>query len=288
MNIQQHNGTRLTEEAVNHYRAFGFLVFREMISNEEIQSLSAEVSGKMRQEYPEMPERLTESDHRQWALMMDGDTPAHSRLLEDPRFLNPARQLCGHDLIGIKAQSNVFGGDTPWHRDTFTSDRGGLKFIWYYTSLTGETGALRIVPVTHQLGDNYLFKEKLLRLPPESVPASSVETAPGDVIAFDMRVWHGSFGGQNRMESSLTYYNNPKTSDEEEALRLRAFTNIEILLREYGPRRDYFYSREWLSNPDANEHRSRWIHRLQEVGFFDAPGLVEGGYPSDVFRAGSS
>lgn len=269
---------RLDEDSVTFYRAFGYLVFRGFFDRDEMRVVDREFSSTMTDEYPGAvfdPTAGPERQRRRWAVLMDQDTPFHASLLEDGRLVSLARQLSGGEVLGIKVQGNRFGGDTPWHRDTYTSSRGGIKFIWYHQAVDRQSGALRLVPTTHLLGDDYLFAEKLRRLPIRDAPAAVLPTDPGDMIAFDMRIWHGSCGGVDRSESSVTYYNEPRSEAEEEALRLRARTNIEILLDEFGPRRDYFYSKAWIANEGGSDLRARWIDRLQEIGYFDAPRCVE-------------
>jgi ectoine hydroxylase-related dioxygenase (phytanoyl-CoA dioxygenase family) len=278
MEVFDYRGGRLDEEKVNFFRAFGYLVFRGLLDRVEMAAIEAEFSRAMDEEHADRafdPAAAAESERRAWALMLESWTPFHAGLLEDERFLTLAGQLLGADVIGIKVQANRFGGDTPWHRDTYTDLRGGIKFLCYHEAVRRDTGALRLIPLTHVLGDNYLFAEKLVRLPADAVPAVALETDPGDVVAFDMRAWHGTFGGAERHASDLSYYNNPRTADEEEALRLRARTNAKILLEKFGGQRPWFYSREWIENRGGSPVRARWIARLREVGYFDAEGIVE-------------
>jgi hypothetical protein len=284
VDVVGYEGGRLEETYVNFYRAFGYLILRGMLGADEMRTFGVESRAAMGDRHDPGdfdPGAAAERDRRQWSLMMDTDTPFHTCKLEDPRFLTLAHQLCAEDVIGIKVQSNRFGGSTPWHRDTYTAKRGGIKFIWYHETVRRATGALRLVPASHLLGDNYLFSEKLVRLPVDEVPATALETDPGDVIVFDMRAWHGSFGGTERYASDLSYYNNPKTEEEEEALRLRAATNVKILLASFGGQQTYFYPRSWVADAERIEVRARWIRRLREVGYFDAPGVLE---PETVLR----
>lgn len=278
MDILNYMGRRLTEEEVSFYRAFGFLIFRQLFSSREMSSMLQETRAALRIQYGDRafdPTAALEAQRRQWALMMDADTSLHAALLEDSRIWTAARQLCGEDALGIKVQADRFGGDTPWHRDTYTALRGGVKFLWYHQPVDRASGALRLIPLSHVIGDNYLFEEKLRRLPVQNIPCAVLETRPGDVIAFDMRAWHGAWGGVERFAGSLTYYNNPKTQDEEEALRLRAWTNVRILMQEFGCKRQYFYSRDWLANRSGSPVRAAWITRLKDIGYFDSQGVVE-------------
>jgi ectoine hydroxylase-related dioxygenase (phytanoyl-CoA dioxygenase family) len=78
-----------------------------------------------------------------------------------------------------------------------------MKFAFYLDPLTPETGALRIVPGSHHAGDAFATElQSGLRDPlehlgvqPCDIPAVALSTKPGDVVAFDHRIKHASFGG---------------------------------------------------------------------------------------------
>lgn len=278
MDVHGYTDGRLGEDYVNFFRAFGFLIFRSFLEAGEFEALKKEFAEEISRHHLGRkfnPAAESEADRRYWSIMMTSRTPTHVALLEDQRLITLARQLYASDVIGIKVQSNRFGGSTPWHRDTYTADRGGVKFIAYHEPVTRETGALRLIPGSHLLGNNYLFAEKMSRLSADTVPGHALETRPGDVIAFDMRAWHGTVGGHERHATDFSYYNDPRTQDEEEALRLRAATNVKILMQRFDAGKAYFYPREWVENRGGSAPRARWISRLREIGYFDSPGVLE-------------
>ena len=51
-------------------------------------------------------------------------------LIEDPRFLGPASQLLGDDLIGVNCTANRFVGDTEWHCDGGGQPVGQEEMRW--------------------------------------------------------------------------------------------------------------------------------------------------------------
>lgn len=278
MDVSGYDGGRLSESHVNFYRAFGHLIVRGMLSQHEMTIIRAESRAAMAERHARNdfdPSAEAERERRQWCPMMKPDTPFHAGLLEDVRFLSLATQLCADDVIGIKVAANRFGGSTPWHRDVFTSKDGGIKFVCYHEPVRRANGALRLLPLSQMIGDNYLFAEKLKRLPVDDVPCTALETDPGDVIVFNIRAWHGSFGGTERYSSDLSYYNNPRTEEEEESLRLRAAFNLKLLVQGFGGQGEFFYPRTWIDGGNPTSARSRWITRLREVGWFDAQGMVE-------------
>lgn len=54
----------------------------------------------------------------------------------------------------------------------------------------------------------------------DEVPATILDSTPGDAIVFDFRLWHGSWkGGVDRRMFSLQYFKNPKTPSERAAMQ---------------------------------------------------------------------
>ena len=208
--------------------------------------------------------------------MMDEDTPFLASLMEDSRFLTVAKQLCGDDVLGVVIDANRYTGNTRWHRDTATVHQYGVRFALYLHPVGADTGALRVIPGAHRLPDDDDFAQGVGSMSGELVPATALTSEPGDVVAFDLRMWHASFDGSNdRQMCTVVYYANPKNARELEALRSQGERNVNARIRSFQPRRQCMYSKEWVSNPHGSPTRQYWIKRLKEVGYFDAPGVVE-------------
>jgi hypothetical protein len=102
----------------------------------------------------------------------------------------------------------------------------------------------------------------------EDVPAYICMSEPGDVVAFDLRLWHASYGGSNdRRMCTCVYYNNPKTPEEDEATRKQAENNSKTTTTFNRPN-DPIIDPDWLVNPEGSPKRQRWLDRLDELGFF--------------------
>ena len=116
-----------------------------------------------------------------------------------------------------------------------------------------------------------LFCKFIDDMSPEDVPCYPASTQPGDIIAFDIRIWHASFGGApDRRTSNIEYFSNPNTSHEE--TRLRDIGRLESNSRNANK---YTFPKNWLHNPHASSYRKRWIKRLTEIGYFHQPGVGE-------------
>lgn len=123
-------------------------------------------------------------------------------LLDDPRVHGLACQLLGDDFNYMGSDGNYYTGDTGWHSDGWNAGQRFLKIAFYLDPLTPETGALRVIPGSHRVGDR--FSEQLQRAVGDlaslgvsgpELPAWSTTIRPGDLMVFDHQLKHASFGG---------------------------------------------------------------------------------------------
>jgi len=197
-------------------------------------------------------------------------------MLEDKRFLTIARQLYGDDVLGMNTDGNRYTGNTRWHPDTGSVHQYGVKFAFYLEPVDAETGALRVIPGTHRLQEIDDFRAGVEQHELPDVPCEVLTSSPGDVVAFDLRLWHASYGGsEDRKMCTLVYYNNPKNGDEVAALQRQSRRSPESSIKKFNTKQQFLYSKRWISNPSGSPDRQLWIDRLREIGYLDAPGVVE-------------
>lgn len=263
----------LTEQQVNHFNTFGFLIFRQLFSPEEMKTINAEFEHALTAAYRHAP---FDGTYRHWVRTMGPDTPFFGGLLEDPRFYEPTEQLYGEDALGIISDANRYVGHTRWHPDHYvdpTEDCYGVKFAYYLEPVGAETGALRLIPGSHK---NPLHSELRNNLDSYGleicdVPAYICESEPGDVVAFDVRCWHASWGGAiDRRMCTVVYYKNPAGPEEEAATRKRASSSVKEPNNSGLPfetHRDIMGY--WAANHEGSARRQRWIDRERELGFLD-------------------
>ncbi|MBT5058530.1 MAG: hypothetical protein HOM68_18460 [Gemmatimonadetes bacterium] len=263
----------LTDEQISHFKTFGYIVLKELFTEDELVQIQSEFDFMMQDQYGH---DSYDGSRRHWTMMMDQDTPTFASLLEDARFLKVARQLYGDDVIGVGIDANRYTGDTGWHRDTSTVHQYGVKFAFYLQPVEATTGALRVIPGMHRLPNDESFAEGVRSMTATEVPSTCLPAEPGDVVAFDLRLWHASHGGStDRHMCTVVYYANPKTDEELTALQQQSAANVRIGIENFKPKRRHLYSKDWVANPGGNADRQGWIDRLQEIGYFDAPGVVE-------------
>jgi hypothetical protein len=197
--------------------------------------------------------------------MMCERTPVSLELLD--RFAIVAAQLLGRDVLPGRAKGSRYYGDTGWHRDSENS-LATMGFLAYLEPLRTRTGALRVLPGSHE--------DLSVTLPPSfgsdnDVSDHAIQTEPGDVIAFDEHLIHGSQGGNERRQWRVDFVVDPGSS-EEEARAQEYFAQIfpngqrkpsydASIYPSYGP---YWQT---LDRP--------WTARLYELGVYQRARVAE-------------
>ncbi len=218
----------LTSEQKDFFETFGFLVFRQLLSPDEVATMLRESDDIMAE-----VRGGAAYDGRKWQAVQPffERRPFLHSLIIDPRILGIAEGLLGPDIFLDVTEGNLHVGDTPWHGGGNDCEiLPHVKIGFYLEPLTRETGALRFIPGSHK-GD---FSERLNRIsrriddpdarvwgvPLNEVPSYAVETTPGDVVAFKENTYHGAFGGHaGRHQHAINYFQKPKTEEQVALLR---------------------------------------------------------------------
>jgi hypothetical protein len=151
----------LTTGQADHFRTFGFVVLRGFLAD-RAGALCAEVDAAIRDTYAATyDERVIDGISGHYLPMASRLTPVSASLVcEDPRFIDAAEQLLSGPVIPECPEGVLYFFEAGWHTDDGIGVRG-VKFAAYQAS----------------------------------IPGYVAETAPGDVIAFDLHIWHASIGG---------------------------------------------------------------------------------------------
>ncbi len=275
----------LTDEQVQHFETFGFLIRRQVFSPEEIGQINEEFEQHLTAITGDF-DKIKDSRRRKWPNWSNliPETPMNANLLEDPRICLPTEQLQGEDTVPVYSNANSFRQNTNWHPDMRQRHIRALKNLIYLQPTTADHGSLRLIPGSHS---SPLFDELIrIGLRPtddseadfltesgmrgEDIPAYAFCSQPGDVVTFSMNVWHAAFGGyEDRRDLSFAYYSNPKTDQEEEELRAQVENAKNISPNMDLQDSDYYHS-WWLENSDGSAKRERWIKWLNDWGFIEA------------------
>lgn len=206
----------LAEQQVRYFETFGFLKLAGLFADEADELIrrfdalwKAHGSGHDGKEH----------DHERRSMLFQfiERDEYFSALLDDPRIEGTIASLLGDDFNYASGSGNYYVGDTQWHSDNYSDSRyTTIKLAFYLDPLTEDTGCLRVVPGSHKFGDRFagaldpvfrnerrLPKPDLWGIEGKDVPATPLETEPGDVLLFNQAIKHASFGG-NTMRKMMT------------------------------------------------------------------------------------
>jgi hypothetical protein len=192
----------LTPAQLCHFDLFGYLVFPGLLAD-RIEAIIAAFEDN----WAQAGRKHDNVNHSVLVQFMDRHPTLHA-LLDTPPTHDILASLLGEDFNYVGSDGNYFVTDSQWHSDTYGVP-GGLRFIkmaFYLDHVTRDTGALRVIPGSHRLGEP--FAEQLQREIRQSatvwgmagaqVPAVALESNPGDVVVFNHALKHAAFGGSKR------------------------------------------------------------------------------------------
>jgi Phytanoyl-CoA dioxygenase (PhyH) len=276
----------LTTGQVDHFLTFGFTALRGYLAD-RVRALRAEVDAAIRDAYAATyDERVFDGISGHYLPMASRLTPVSMSLVcDDPRLIDAAEQLLGGQVIPECPEGVLYFSEAGWHTDDGIGVRG-LKFAAYFDELTAGTGALRLVPGSHHPEQNarlaaYNCRRGLARGEAEaaayqaSFPGFIADTSPGDVIAFDLHIWHASFGGRDRLAWTAVYQRCPETEPERERTLRSVHDSFEQAFRGFDTGR-YPVWRDWLADAAAHSRRAGVIERMRHTGILDLPGARDG------------
>mgnify|MGYP001211126832 CR=1 FL=1 len=201
----------LTEQQINYFQTFGFLRFDKLFIDdvdtitqnfEYIWEQSGGGHGGQDHDYLQRSALAQFIDSNEYM----------SKLIDDERIVGIASSLLGEDFNYSGSDGNYYVGDTAWHSDGYVDKKYlSFKMAFYLDPCSANTGCLRVIPGSHKFGDKFgdgLYlamksskdnrTEELWGLAGADVPAVALETVPGDLLLFDHRIKHSSFGGGAR------------------------------------------------------------------------------------------
>lgn len=195
---------RLSEAQLNYFQTFGFLKFPGLLAD-QINEIEAAFESIWLDGDAGDDRKPHDGRVRSCIVPFIDQSERLCQLIDDDGIVGIASSLLGEDFNYCSSDGNYYVGDTAWHSDGWRPADGYLylKMAIYLDPLTKDNGCLRVVPGSHYPGD--WFSDRLhaeLRLSQEKlgshggdIPATSLETMPGDLLVFNHNVKHASFGG---------------------------------------------------------------------------------------------
>jgi hypothetical protein len=248
-----------TDNDIAFYTAFGFLPLDAEICTEQVAELEIECANALASAYGSLT-RMQELAvlSRCYLPMMGTATPVSADLANADILVGAARRALGIQPLVKPAKASVFSGQTSWHRDCYTGVRG-VKFATYFGEdpirfdvVPGSHLSSACGVVSHLLGDSHLLPwadVNLGILEKLSVPTHSISLRPGQILMFDIGIWHASHDPGMRIQWSVSYLAEPATDAE----RAGTVTYLGEFLRKplSYPRADYpYFPASWEDGSD--------------------------------------
>jgi hypothetical protein len=178
------------------FETYGFLKLPGLLKN-GIAGIIAEFEAV----FPQVGPNPDGSKRRNFVPFID-QRPALCALLDHPGILEAVGNLIGPDFNYVGSDGNYYTGDTGWHRDSLYQSSSYLKVAFYLDRVTKDTGCLRVIPGSHHDAAIRIFdgtitaeSEANFGVHGRDLPHFPLENEPGDVLLFNHRVLHASFGG---------------------------------------------------------------------------------------------
>lgn len=197
-------GTRdfqLTPQQLQFFHTFGYLGFPGLMAD-RIEEITREFENVWAARGGGHGGKKHDGTARSCLVPFIDQSVKLSALLDDPRILGIASSLLGDDFNYMGSDGNYYVGETGWHSDGWHPKVLHIKIAFYLDPVGRNSGALRVIPGSHQTSDAFANAlQKVGKSPQEfgvaghEIPAIALETQPGDLVCFNHNIKHASFHG---------------------------------------------------------------------------------------------
>lgn len=203
----------LNPQQVKFYETFGYLVLPGLFADdiaeitEGFEAIFAdEATPRIDLDFP-----LHRNEPRAMVPGFIDRHPALAGLAHDPRIVSVVRALLGNEAEYAESDGNLYSCDSEWHCDIYGSplDVRHTKLAFYLDPLRRDSGAVRLIPGTNHWDGSYAktlrrdftrFGEipSIYGVDGPDIPSVSLDSDPGDLLLWDFRTIHASYGGESR------------------------------------------------------------------------------------------
>lgn len=203
----------ITPQQVTFLGMFGFLRFPGLFADEidEITEAFEAVFADSDHDRMDYKEALHRNDRRIIIPQFVDKHPVLARLPDDDRIQEIARTILGGDIEYAESDGSLNFCHTEWHADTYGAPmtQRHIKLSFYLDPVRADSGAIRILPGTHFWQGAYArdlrrtFRDlgktrDVFGVDSTEIPATVLESDPGDLLVWDFRILHASFNGLDR------------------------------------------------------------------------------------------
>ena len=189
---------KLSQHRLDFFDTFGYLAFPGLFND---------CIDKIIEEFEDIwvkSGRTHDKINRSALIQFPDQSKYLSSLLDDHRIHDIASSICGEDFNYFTGSGNYYVGDTSWHSDGYNQRPvKSIKLAFYLDPVTKNSGALRVIPGSHRNKESFgdLLESHLTSdifgMTGDQIPAVALESNPGDVLVFNHRIKHSSWGGSD-------------------------------------------------------------------------------------------
>lgn len=203
----------ITDQQVTFLETFGFLHLPGLFADEigEITEAFEAVFADSAHKRMDMNEPLHRNDRRVIIPAFVDKHPMLATLPHDRRIREIARAVLGDDVEYAQSDGNLAFCHSEWHADTYSApmEQRHIKISFYLDVLRADSGAIRVIPGTHFWQESFArdlrrsFRDfgksvEVFGVDSTEIPATVINSDPGDLLVWDYRVIHASFNGLDR------------------------------------------------------------------------------------------
>ena len=217
----------ITHADKQFFDMFGFLIIRNVLSRPEIKLIEKEYDYGFKKTLEHHSNGFGMRKQFNWSNLNEM-CPNLCSLPYQKNILRIVKKLMSHKIFPYLCNSNNFNGPaTEWHTDqAANTDCFAVKVAFYLDELDENSGGLRFLPCSHREplnsdlwdfglhGSNEMdIKDYQSKsgLEIDQVPSYYCRTNPGDMVIFNLKIWHSSLGGgKNRRNITINYTKYPE------------------------------------------------------------------------------
>ncbi|MDB6092540.1 MAG: hypothetical protein JWM32_102 [Verrucomicrobia bacterium] len=244
------------------FETYGFLKLTGLLKNE-----AAHIISEFEAVFPQVGLNHDGTKRTMIVPFVD-QRPGLCALLDHPAVLEAVGNLIGPDFNYVSSDGNYYTGETSWHRDSNYQSNSYIKLALYLDPVTRDTGCLRVIPGSHLDAGIGMWHDETLRGSEKNygqhmrdLPSYPIESQPGDVLLFNHRTLHASFGGGTRRRMfTMNLGRRAKTSTEVDDL----ISYCDWHMYNHGARQPYGNAMLETASPE------RKVHLSQPLEFWNA------------------
>ena len=265
----------LSHQQILHFRTFGYVTLRGLLSPAEAATLRQEVTDALADAFGQIstePNDLGGISGDYLPLAASRAPFSLALIADDPRMFGSSAELLGSPTVPSVGIATSFTGDSTWHTRQ-GPDIGGVTCWADLEPRTASTGALRLIPGSHlpeferRLWEYGAAEPAVSGFGHWEWPHVVVETEPGDVVAFHTHLRNCAQGGTPRLSWTIDYLTWPGLGrpDQLEVVRGLLLDDVEFDHEDYDRGRWPVW-REWAAGAAQIPSRAIALERLQLLG----------------------